>query len=69
MTPEEKQERQAYLNSLDRSMPIEDPSDQRLFDSIMTRPIKHVSSNHIDFLKVLHTTGKGHLPALASATQ
>lgn len=45
------------LALFDPTMAIEDPSDQRLVDSIMLRPRERVSPNHILFLRALIERG------------
>lgn len=43
----------AFLRTVDPTLEIEDPSDRRLFDSILSRPRDQVKSSHVRFMSSL----------------
>ena len=47
----------AFIRTVDPTMEIVDPSDRRLFDSILTRPLSQVQGSHVLFIRALVARG------------
>lgn len=47
----------ACIRGVDPTLQIEDPSDRRLFDSILTRPLSQVRGSHVRFIRALVKRG------------
>lgn len=60
-----------FIRGVDPTLEIEDPSDRRLFDSILTRSLAQVHTSHVRFMMALIARDgrkfrRAEIPATAS---